>query len=182
MFLILLLILIIPIVNFVYNQNKVSKCEMIVREYEQWLLNKSDEDITELRSELEDVVKQAGYYDVKIPILDNAGYGQLLSATINPFAQFPTRRKDVAGAIMNGLAASKGKFKKRSKYLFNPLNWIELIIFLPKTITSYLGFNIDGKGSKILTVLWWVIGTVLTTIVLNAYSPESNTFIRNLFK
>ncbi|WP_342538558.1 hypothetical protein MKY15_21700 [Sporosarcina sp. FSL K6-1540] len=178
--LVLIAILLVPILNYFYFQSKANRCQFILNKYNAWIADEEDEDITIYKSELEELMKLSGYWGIKIHTLDSAGYGQVRSLSINPFSQFPNSRIDVYTVIKNNLVASGGKFRRKSTYLFNPLNWIELIVFLPKHIMSYLGVEESRLGSKIVVLIWWLIGTVLTTILLNTYSTEIGQFVRRV--
>lgn len=63
----------------------------------------------------------------------------------------------------------------------NPLYWIDLILFLPKTLLSYLGISSKTSGYKIcnvlLTFIWWVFGVFLVY-----YKPQLQQFLIELVR
>ena len=50
-------------------------------------------------------------------------------------------------------AESKGAYKSKILETFNPLYWIELIIWLPKQFTLFLGLNKELKAVKTINIL-----------------------------
>ena len=50
-------------------------------------------------------------------------------------------------------AESKGAYKAKLLETFNPLYWIELIIWLPKQLTLFLGLNNELKAVKTINIL-----------------------------
>lgn len=47
-------------------------------------------------------------------------------------------------------------FLSRIIECFNPFYWIELIIYLPKSIVNYLGFSSNKLFTKVLQLIWWI--------------------------
>ncbi len=107
-----------------------------------------------------------GYYsNGKAPIIDNLFYydNRLIMNVISLFDQ----------AI--------GTFRSRIIENFNPIFWIEFVIFLPKNIFKYLGFNTSSIPIKLFQIVYWVSGAFYTI-----YSDQINKliqdFLSNLFK
>lgn len=59
------------------------------------------------------------------------------------------------------LIQAKGILKKRIIEAFNPLYWINTLIFLPQNIITYLGFSRDNKKTetimRVINVIYWIL-------------------------
>lgn len=175
---VLLFIFILLIVNLIYNFWNYKQCEKHIKRFTSWLLDKEfNEDITADRPIVKRLVKNAGCYDVSIPVTRPMGLGQIINANINPIEQYPNRMSDIVSAILNQLESSKGVYKQRMAFSINPILWIEFIIYLPSNVIKYLGFKNETVG-KFFNVLWWVCGTVVLPILINIYSEEITHFFR----
>ncbi|MED3550151.1 hypothetical protein [Cytobacillus praedii] len=176
----ILAFIIVIILKFILNIRKYFQCEKYISLFEDWIVKECKINLVEKRSIVKKLVSDAGYGNSRVPYVKEMGYGQLARLEVNPIDSFPNR--EMARGILNNLSASKGLYKQRALEAFNPIFWIEFVIFLPKSIFSYLGVESTGFIVKISNLIWWLLGTVLTTMILNAFSPELSEFIRSIFK
>jgi len=62
------------------------------------------------------------------------------------------------------LRRAKGYYKSQSLKCFNPIFWIEFIVFLPREILNYFSFDKNVKfGStliNLLQILYWIATTI----------------------
>ena len=86
------------------------------------------------------------------------GYGKLASFKASIAENFPSRLADFASVTQETLLQIQGIFKKRCWETFNPLYWLNLLIYLPQNLLQYLGFCGKNIFTKLLQLLWWIIG------------------------
>ena len=53
------------------------------------------------------------------------------------------------------------------KNAFNPLWWIDTLIFLPRAVLTYINISAESVIIRIGQLIWWMIGLVFT-----AYKTE----------
>ena len=106
--------------------------------------------------------KQAGIKDASIPISQPIGFGQVANFNASIFANFPSNKLAFASSSLDMFENAIGVFRARIIECFNPIYWIEQIIFLPKHILLYIGLNSENVAFKIsnvlLTFIWWLLG------------------------
>jgi hypothetical protein len=88
---------------------------------------------------------------------------------------YPTDDANYAIAILQILQQTVSVYKSRLAEAINPLYWINVVIFLPRTILEYLGAKGTGLGTKVLQLIYWICGTVLAI-----WKDEIFSFIRDL--
>ena len=67
--------------------------------------------------------------------------------------------------MLNSFQVAKGYYKARFLESFNPIYWINIIIFLPQKILKYIGMNENTSfriANVILTFFYWVSGFAFT--------------------
>ncbi len=142
-------------------------CFRMIEKYEgeYVLFPTGDNTIYEHRQHVIKLWKRAGIADVCIPMAQKMGYGQLASMKVSIFTNFPSLQTVQYGPALNMFSEAKGVYRSRIFESFNPLYWIDLIIFLPKNVLLYLGMDDEKAPFKILNVffqaLWWVVCTVV---------------------
>lgn len=164
--------------NAVYNFYCYRQCSYFLKEFNNWLYDEDYKGNLEMERERAiQLVKQAGVYDVLIPTTRAIGYGQVVNANINPMQQFPNRMLDVATQIVRQLESAKGVYILRIKYSYNPILWIELFIFLPSKIITYLGVK-SSVVKRAFNIIWWFIVIVIIPVLITIYSDELYNLIR----
>lgn len=162
---ILLVALVIIVLKFLLNLQNYFKIKKFRRYYEEFLEGNRD-DMPSYKQEVCFLLKKAQIPDAQIPVVEPIGYRHVLSAKISIQSMFPTTRTDFAAETLNMLAAAEGVFFKNMIDSFNPLYWIELLIFLPKNLLAYIGLNPETTAFRLcnvlLTFIWWVFVAVLT--------------------
>lgn len=107
------------------------------------------------------LLKGAGVSDTYIPVTQLTGYGQAATIQASVFTNFPSNMQFVAVTANSMFDNAIGVYRSRIFESFNPIYWIELVIFLPKNILSYIGLDSEKTAFKlcnvILTCIWWVI-------------------------
>lgn len=106
--------------------------------------------------------KQAGIEEIFIPISQPVGFHQVANFNASVFANFPSNKPELASPSRDMFEKAIGIFRSRIIECFNPIYWIEQIIFLPKHILLYIGLDSENVAFKIsnvlLTFIWWLLG------------------------
>jgi hypothetical protein len=76
------------------------------------------------------------------------------------FQNFPSKSADHAMTAMRDFQDAMGIYRRRIFESFNPLYWINLVLFLPKNILGYVGFKTETALIKIFQLIWWLAGIV----------------------
>jgi hypothetical protein len=163
------------------NIRKYFLCKKYLNLFYDWIKEECKVNLVEKQSLVKKLVGDAGYGDMRVPHTELAGYGKIAAFEVNPIDAFPNRYEHIAHGIISSISQSKGVYKQRAIESFDPLFWLEFIIYFPKNILAYLGLSKNSMTAKLLNLIWWILGTVLTTMVLNAYSPELSNIIRKIF-
>ena len=133
------------------------------------------------RQEVLSLFEKAHIKDIKIPVSECIGNRQIANATVSAFSMFPSLRPAFSSTALNMFEEAEGVFRKNMFDSINPLYWIDLILFLPKTLLSYLGISSKTSGYKIcnvlLTFIWWVFGVFLVY-----YKPQLQQFLIELVR
>ncbi|TFH62629.1 hypothetical protein [Peribacillus frigoritolerans] len=174
-------ILLIVILKFLINIRKFFLCKKYLQYFFDWLNEDCKVNLSEAQPIVKRLVDEAGYADIRVPHVQSMGYGKLASYEANPFNAFPSRLKSVASVIISILSSSKGVYRQRAFESFNPLFWIEFIVFLPKNIFSYIGLSNKGTTVKVSNIIWWMTCTIIIPVVLSTYNDELTRIVRNIF-
>lgn len=112
----------------------------------------SDEsyDISHTSAEVKELLKD--YADNFIPHVQPAGLGVVHSMKVKILSQYPSSIEEIAIAQINIFREALSKFKYEIKQCFNPFYWIDAVIWLPKNIVLFLGFNDDLKAVKAINI------------------------------
>lgn len=127
------------------------------------------------------LLKRAGIADTKIPVSRLLETNQIMNATASIFDNITVRDVEIIPRIIDKFEMAIGVYKSRIIETFNPIYWIDLIVFAPKNILEYLGFDLDNHSAKVcnilLTVIWWGVCVVFT-----AFHEQIKVFIINLLE
>lgn len=170
---------------FVYKCVKNLFCFLRIKALDKkhilWLSQQGCSDFQTYKSECLRLLKSAGVKDASIPTTQPMGYGQFASFSSSVFLNFPTRIQVYAGAVMGMFDEAIGEYRRRIFETFNPLYWIDCILFLPRNLLDYLGLDNDKAVYKLLNIIlsavWWLVGIALTL-----FNDEVKSVIINLTK
>lgn len=152
------------------------RANLFKKKYHDWLFVDENIPITVYKPILKSILKRADIEDRRLPMVQPVGYGQIATGTVSIIDNFPNRFEDHAIAISRMIDEAIGVFKQRFIETFNPLYWLDLIIFLPKTILSYLGLNPENVLVKIFNIIWWMIVPIALI-----FREQFTQFILDLF-
>lgn len=161
------------------NFIKYKRCKRLADMHVLWLSGNCDNFI-EYRGEVLQLFKSANINDSLFPASSPIGYGQVASGTASVFANFPSMNKSVVGYVIACFDEAIGTYRRRCFESFNPLYWIETILFFPRHLLTYLGVDSEKFLFKslniLLTFIWWILG-----VVFMFFRPYLYTFIASLF-
>ncbi len=108
-------------------------------------------------------------------------HSYVAQGAVDTFNSFPTKLERVAYVHIKYYELSESAFYNRIKDCFNPLYWLDLIIFAPKHLLDYLNVDSDKQLYKLFnilfTFLWWAIVFLFTV-----YKQEVKIAIVNLIE
>ena len=146
----------------------------------EWLAGKAPKFPT-YKSEVISLFKKAGIKNISIPTAHSLGYGSIASFNADIFTNFPGTNPDISGGAIRMFYEAEGTYRQRIFETLSPVYWIDSIVFAPRNLLSYLGFNQEKALFKacniMLTFIWWLFGT---TILL--FRTEFKEFIIELLR
>lgn len=138
----------------------------LVKEYFRWLNDNSNYDeIAQHKHLFKQLVKNANISNTYLPTTQPMGYNRLASFKASITENFPSNLTNFAAATNDIFYEMEGVFKSRILETFNPLYWLNLVIYLPKNLVEYFGLSSDNIGSKVLQLIWWLIGIIVTVLI-----------------
>lgn len=144
--------------------------------YTQYLAN-AERGFAENTSAVTKLFKDAGLADRMIPFVQPMGYSQILQGQTSLFSNMENRREDVIGNMLSCFASARGTYKDRIIENFSPIFWINCVLFLPRTVLTYLGVSADNFFAKLCQLIYWLTAPFLVLFRDNLYE-----LIRSLLK
>jgi len=158
----LFLLLLAPLYIFIDSVVSLYQLKRINKEYCLWLHNPEAHNVAEKRSKFKSLIFHANIVDVRVPIAQAIGFFQVASASVSVLENFPSRHADIADGCFSLIDDAIGVYQARMWNAFNPLWWINTLIFLPRSVCAYLHIKADSLSVKMGQLLWWCFGVVLT--------------------
>lgn len=173
-----ILFLLIVVYKFLTNLLHYFRIRTLHKYFCEFMDNKRD-NMNLYRQEVLSLFEKAHVKDIKIPISERVGFGQIVNASVSVFSMFPSLRPQFSSTTLNMFEETEGVFRKNMIDSFNPFYWIDLIIFLPKTLLAYIGISSEITSYKIcnllLTFIWWILG-----VLVLYFKPQLQHFIIEL--
>ena len=161
--------------SYCYCKIKWLKCR-----HEDWIRGKCDSFPT-YKAETITLFERAGVKNFTIPTTQTVGYGYLSSFDADIFTNFPSANYDIYNGVLRMFNEAEGVFRHRIFETFNPLYWIDIVLFAPKKLLLYLSIKEDNILFKIcnvlFTLIWWIICTVFVF-----FQPEIKQLIVELLR
>lgn len=174
----------IPIFMFLFklisNTYYFFRIKTLSHHYDEFLY-KGNTRILKEASETIDLFKRAKVIDSKIPIVKKNG-ALVQTMSVSLFLNFPSQIRDLASATVKAFDFAEGFFLKNIRNCFNPVYWIDLIVFAPKHIFLYLGFDTNKVFIKILILFFNFIFWVISALIIPVFQEEIKIMIINLLK
>lgn len=126
-----------------------------IRELYMLFLKTGNVKIFQYKKETIILFEKAETKDRLIPIAQDIGLGYVNSGVGSTFKNFPTRNSNFTLATFELFEITIGTFKQNIKNTFNPIYWIDFIIFFPKILMKYFGVVPEVLATKIVQVFYW---------------------------
>lgn len=160
-------ILVYRIAINLYRYKSIDKYQ---EEYAIWISTNKDSFVLVAKiPSIKELMQHASITDVYVPFAHNLGYGQGALSQVNVFDLIPTRDRDYVQCIYSLLVQAKGIYYRRLINSFNPLFWINSLIYLPRTIFAYLGLKSDSFITRLLQVVWWFFAPIAIALRTDLY-------------
>lgn len=145
------------------------KAKKVLDRYENYLENQNDWYISDNRQMIVDMLKKAGIINAQFPYVEYVGFQQVCNSTLSLFNNIATLREDIVRVVHRDLREAKTVFRSRLLATFNPVFYLEIVIYLPKLILEYLGVKKESVVIKLVQTLWWLlqIAGILVGIIFN---------------
>lgn len=128
------------------------------------------------KNEIISLFKKAGIKNVEIPTAQAIGFNRIASFNADIFTNFPSQNPDIIQGAFRMFYEAEGIYRQRIFETISPMYWVDTILFAPKKILQYLGFDENKTMFKtcniLLTFIWWFIGVLVTF-----YGREINKLI-----
>lgn len=160
----ILLIIFILLFKVIYNLYYYLLANLYYKKYIEYVKNQKSWFIEEHKQKIIKLFVKAGIEDSEQPHTELAGFGMVRSSNFSIFKNLTVLRQDIVELINGDFHEAIGVYKQRIFETFNPFYWIEQVIFLPKTIFSYIGIPAESIFIKIILLLYWLISFASTII------------------
>jgi hypothetical protein len=167
------------LLKFIVNLVRLLRTKWYLRRYKRWHSSR-DEKFLESKSQVVQLLRDAGVHDGRISVSQPVGYGHLQVTQASVLNNFPSLDSDMSTAAQRLMREAIGTYRARMWETFNPLYWTESLIYLPREVLGYLGVPAESVFVKALQLVWWVIATLLN-LLLVLYRPELRAFMESWF-
>ena len=176
----LALFLLVVAYKFLTNLMHYFRIKKLQTYFSEFLEHKRS-DMNLYRQEVLSLFEKAHVKDIKIPVSEHIGNRKFVSGNVSTFSMFPSTRTEFSVTVLNMFEEAEGVFRKNMLDSFNPFYWIDLIVFLPKSLLSYIGISSEVTAYKICNVLftfiWWILG-----ILVVYFKPQLQDFVIKLVR
>lgn len=176
----LYLFLLTSSLKFTINVVKYIQCKRYYDGYVKWIAGQNP-NLKRSQHQIIKLFKEAGVKDSVFPIAEPLGLGQVATSNISIFENFPNRTERIVMITVGMFDQTIGVYSSRAFETFNPIYWIESIIYLPRNLLSYVGMSAENIITKISQVFYWVIGSILT-LLYTVYSDEIGGIVKNIIE
>ncbi|MBI2032336.1 MAG: hypothetical protein HYT09_01695 [Candidatus Levybacteria bacterium] len=157
---ILILTLFLVSLKVLYNLYYFWTAERYYKEYKEYVKDSKSWFIKEHRQQIVKLFKKAGLEDTNQPDVEPIGYGLVSTGSFSVYRNLALLRNDIVIIINGQFREALGIYKQRIFEAFNPIYWVEQLIFLPRIIFSYLGIKSTNVIVKSAQLIWFLIGAV----------------------
>ena len=172
--LIVLLFITIVLIKFLLNISKYFYLKKVITKHNIFIAGEMAEDdgqkkqdgieagnwIQENQLEIKNVVSKTGLRDQTKSYMQPLGLGYAKQQNVNALDNMLFLNTEILELAREIINRAKGYYKVQALKSFNPLYWIEILIFLPREILKYIGVDEKEKvGSiitKIIQIIYWI--------------------------
>ncbi len=138
----------------------------ILRKHEKWFQDPGSNYTEDFSPAIIRILSRASFDEI-IPFQsETGGYGYYSAEEMRIKRDISHKDMKVQGIIHNELVSARGVFLNRIIENFNPMYWIESVVFLPRCILSCTGLHPESEVIKLSQVIWWIAGPLV--LVMNA--------------
>lgn len=154
----------IVIYKIVSNTYFYFRIKVLSKKHLKWMHNNCHNFPT-YKSEVIFLFKRAGIQNLYTPTLQNIGSNHVASFSADVFTNFPSTDINIFNGAIRMFYEAEGTYRHRIFESFNPLYWIDCVLFAPKNLLLYLNFVEEKTLFKIcnvlLTFIWWCLCILL---------------------
>ncbi|PKM74994.1 MAG: hypothetical protein CVU92_03640 [Firmicutes bacterium HGW-Firmicutes-17] len=144
-------------------------------DYSDFLKNESSS-VFSKKQDIQKLFSRAHIKNSYVPVTQPVGYGYLQAANYPIIDNMFVKDQRVVSAIIGMFEEATGVYRRRIFESFNPIFWVETIIYLPRSIIAYLGLSTDVIAVKIIQVIWWIIAPMAIIYRNSLISVFQNLF------
>lgn len=157
--------MIIVIIRFFLYFVKFKRCQYLENIYTLNVYNQDcKKNILEYKYEISQLFKNANIKDVYLPYMDRIG-AMVSTGKLSVIDNVGCDREDIVNITLGMFKSSIGYYRTNAFNSFNPMYWIDLIIFLPKHILLYFEVSKNKNIFKIfnilLSIIWWGFNLII---------------------
>jgi hypothetical protein len=117
--------------------------------------------------------------DSYVTHVEPAGYGQISTGTISVINNmFNTDDIRIRNQMTAFFFEAQGVYWHRAWCSFNPLYWIQTILYLPREVIEYVGLPTEHWTTKVFQLIYWV-GSVI--LALHKYLEPIDAWLKHNF-
>lgn len=126
--------------------------------------NKSGQWIESHLVDIKKTVSGASVKDIVHTFVEPIGYGHLQQKSISVLDNLLFKNIDFFTGGRDLMSRAKGFYIVESFKSFNPLFWVEVIIFLPKHLINYFNSEKESKSvsaiTKVIQIIYWIVSLI----------------------
>ncbi len=176
-------IIVVPVLlvvlKAIYNLYYFLIAKRYYREYIKYTKGSKSWYVKEHRQQIITLFKKAGLEDTNQPDAEPMGYGLVSTGSFSVYRNLALLREDIVIIINGQFHEAIGVYKQRIFEAFNPIYWVEQLIFLPRDIFSYLGIKSTNIIVKSTQLIWFLIGAV-SIIVGIFFNKEFTSWVQSI--
>lgn len=144
-------------------------------------LKEGNSNILRDQQEIKRVLQKADIKESRITNAQPIGFGKIEIVTASSFDNMCYKGIDEVNAMTSAFEMAIGVYRQRIVDSFNPIYWIEFIIFIPKHIIQYLGLDTENISTRLFQLFYWILGAIYA-IYSNQINQIIQDFLSNFFK
>ena len=179
------LLLLIPAARFLINLNNWYFMYRVMSNHEEYtsifgndkkeeIKQKSEKAAVWITSNLTDIkerVEKAGIQNPIRQVMENAGYGHVAPTSFTTLDNMLFQNTEILKEVRYLITMAKGYYWSQMIKSINPIFWLEIVFFLPKSILSASGIESSNKiadiALKAVQVIYW-----LAVVWVLIFKPE----------
>ncbi|CDD12126.1 predicted protein [Phascolarctobacterium succinatutens CAG:287] len=175
-----LYLLAIPVYKIISNFYDYRRIKQIHDNYIEWLATgKNIDSLLESQALFKKLLEKANVKESYLPVCQPVGLGRAVQYNASVKEQFPSRIHDFVLQTNKMIYEAEGVYLGRIKEAFNPLYWIDLIVFLPKHLMNYFGCNSESVLAKAFQAIYFVAVGVYS-LIKDFYPDAVRTLLEKL--